>query len=218
MKLVVGLTGEIGSGKSYIADLFGQITSGADLMFNHIDLDKIAHNIIETDDDLQNELILKYGTCERKELGKIVFDDLEKLKDLNRLFIDPIKQKVNHIIENSSGLILINGALLVESHFFETICEGRIVVILTPVNQQLENLKKRGYDIKTMIQRSYSQYSTLRKILEIEGIFEKFKGNGFLEYIHNYRGDEEEQIESLLRKFYKILYGNHFEPHFYSRD
>lgn len=86
MALRIGLTGGIGSGKSVVAQLF------AVLGIPVFDADKAAKQLMETDTDLRNALIEKFGTetyadghLNRKYLANIVFNDSYQLACLNAL-------------------------------------------------------------------------------------------------------------------------------------
>ena len=205
-KLVVGLTGEIGCGKSYIANKFTEITLKNNLLFTHIDLDVVGHNVLSSNIQVRESIQNEFGTTERKQLGKLIFDDPIKLARLNSIIHRPILEETQRIIKESDGLIIINGALIIEAHYFETVCNGRIIMILTPPDKQIYNLTSRGYSIENCLQRVSSQLSSTRKILEVMRMLE-LNPNGCIDYIHNYRGDETIQIKSLLEKYYALVFG-----------
>ena len=74
-KNAIVLTGGIGTGKSTVASflkMFG---------YKIIDADAISKEVFEKNKDKIKSL---FGTVDRKELRKIVFNDKEKLKLLNR--------------------------------------------------------------------------------------------------------------------------------------
>jgi len=82
---IIGLTGGTGSGKGFVASYLK--SNGAYI----IDADEIAHRIILKGEPAYKEIVDFFGTgildedgnIIRKELGKIVFSDGEKLKVLN---------------------------------------------------------------------------------------------------------------------------------------
>ena len=93
--LVLGLTGNIGCGKSSVSTIF---------MENNIkvvDADIVARQIFD-DKNLLNEVFSTFGesiknqdgSLNRRALGNIVFNDDEKLILLNNLTHPKIKQKI----------------------------------------------------------------------------------------------------------------------------
>ena len=84
--LILGLTGNIGCGKSSLSDIFKESD------FQIIDADIIARQIFE-DRILLQEVFVHFGenirnsdgNLDRKALGRIVFNDENKLIELNNL-------------------------------------------------------------------------------------------------------------------------------------
>lgn len=116
-KMVVGLTGNIASGKSKAAKIFGEL--GAYV----IDADKVAHQSY-------NSLYLKYKLAKefgisvlqwdfkvnRKKLGKIVFDDMDKKKRLEEIVWPYIKKDItNQISKTDKKIVIVEAALIFEA-------------------------------------------------------------------------------------------------------
>jgi len=115
-KIVVGITGGSGVGKSYISGLLRE--NG----YPVIDADKTAH------DSINGELckaelceffgaeILQDGKINRKKLGQIVFSDPKKLEKLNAITHKYILADIESKIEKqSSKIVFVDGATLIES-------------------------------------------------------------------------------------------------------
>ncbi len=82
----IGLTGGIGSGKTYVAQMFRHFGIP---VFNS---DDEARRIQETDQDVLNAIRKQFGDVfsadgklDRKKLASIVFSDLDKLQQLNAI-------------------------------------------------------------------------------------------------------------------------------------
>ena len=81
----LGLTGQSGSGKSYICNKL------KDYGFNIVDCDEVVKNIYDTDAALVEKLAFEFGDImtdgkvDRKKLGAVVFSDKAKLEKLNSL-------------------------------------------------------------------------------------------------------------------------------------
>lgn len=82
----IGLTGQTGAGKGYVSEYLKS------LGFNVIDSDDVVKNIYNNNLSLLSRLaelfgkdIIKGNALDRKRLGEIVFNDSEKLKQLNSI-------------------------------------------------------------------------------------------------------------------------------------
>ena len=142
-KRVFGITGPTGSGKSYISGLFSK--KGVTI----IDCDKIAREIVNPNEDASKELreyfgdkyFDKDGNLLRREIANVVFKDKEKLLKLNEITHKHIDKKIAEIIDATSGIILIDGAVIIGSPV-EKRCEF-LVGVLSPVKERIERLKIR---------------------------------------------------------------------------
>ena len=129
MKKIIGITGGIASGKSYVCDIIEK--QG----FKIIDSDKISHELSKIGYPLYNAIIKEFGNdylldnkeLDRKKLGALIFtNENEKLK-LNSishpLIINEINNQINEI---NDDLIFVDVPLLYESKmenlFNEIIC------------------------------------------------------------------------------------------------
>ncbi len=133
MSLVIGLTGQVGVGKTFAAD---NLSTYFD--FEYIDLDKIGHLLLEKN-EIKQKLIQEFGDSillnnkvNRKVLGDIVFSDTNKLLQLNLIVHPLIKREVSLIIKSSpKALILIVGALLEEIKL-TSFCDNIILINAAP--------------------------------------------------------------------------------------
>lgn len=119
--IVLGLTGGIGTGKSTVSKIFNE--KGIKI----INLDEISHDIIDRK-NIVDKLIDNFGNSifdkntnqiSRKELGKIVFKDKEKLKKLNSIMHPEIlkimREKIKFYKEvEKEKIIIVEVPLLFE--------------------------------------------------------------------------------------------------------
>ncbi len=112
-KIVICVTGKIGSGKSTASEILAEILGG-----KIIDVDKVGHKALEKEEVIERlreifgENIIKNGKVDRKALGGIVFSDEELLKKLESI-LHPIMVKiVEEEVKNSEKTIIIDCALL----------------------------------------------------------------------------------------------------------
>lgn len=117
-KIIIGLTGGSGSGKSTILELLSQ--RGALV----IDADKVARDVVvpekmaylEIVSHFGNGILLKDKTIDRKKLADIVFSDKNELCVLNEITHKYIKEEIKKSVINSKkSLIVIEAAVLFES-------------------------------------------------------------------------------------------------------
>src|SRR5476649_2374799 len=95
-KLVIGLTGGIGSGKSTVAELF------ADRGATVIDTDRIAWELTQPDTEAYDLIIQKFGRylimgnrhLNRKTLRGIIFNNVEDRKWMEALLHPLIRQEL----------------------------------------------------------------------------------------------------------------------------
>jgi dephospho-CoA kinase len=77
----IAITGNIGSGKSTVMKrIASEITNPSDFVFES--MDSMVHALYEANSEFQWGLMNLFGTCDRREISKIVFADAFKRKQL----------------------------------------------------------------------------------------------------------------------------------------
>jgi dephospho-CoA kinase len=76
---VIGLTGNIGCGKSTVADMLRGLGVAV------IDLDAVARQIRNNDGEARRRIEGRFGTIEAGALARVVFSDPEALRDLEAI-------------------------------------------------------------------------------------------------------------------------------------
>jgi len=116
-KRLVGITGGSGCGKSHLSSLLR--SRGIPV----IDCDIVSREIMAKDTpctkeviDFFGEEIATDGEVNRRELGKIVFSDPQKLLKLNEITHKYIAEDIyNKMKRESSRVVCLDGATLIES-------------------------------------------------------------------------------------------------------
>ena len=166
--LVLGLTGNIGCGKSSVSTIF---------MENNIkvvDADIVARQIFD-DKNLLNEVFSTFGksiknedgSLNRRALGNIVFNDDEKLILLNNLTHPKIKQKILSKVEEYKNqgekIVVIDAALLIEDDYIPYI--QKLILITCRKEIQINRIIARDNCTKEeAISRINSQMSQEEKV------------------------------------------------------
>jgi dephospho-CoA kinase len=140
-KLVIGLTGNIGTGKSVVRRMLEH--QGA---FG-IDADALAHRAIAKGAPGYKKVISQFGQwmvsddgeIDRKRLGRLVFNDPDALKILEDIVHPLVFQALDYIIKRvKHKVIVIEAIKLLESEIKDA-CDS-IWVTQTPPDIQLERL------------------------------------------------------------------------------
>lgn len=144
--LILGLTGNIGCGKTSISSIFKK--NNIDI----IDADIISREIFE-DQCLLEKVFEHFGpsvknddqTLNRKALGKIVFNDNNKLLELNNLTHPKIKEKIlckiDEIKKKKKKVAVIDAALLVEGGYLEIV--DKLLVVTCKQEVQIKRIQNR---------------------------------------------------------------------------
>ncbi len=124
MMLTIGVTGGIGSGKSTVTKILGEL--GAPI----IDADKVGHAIYAPDGPAYADMIAAFGrgilasdgTIDRKKLGPIVFGDAGALKRLNAIVHPKMFARMREMIEHlraggERNAIVVEAAILIEANW-----------------------------------------------------------------------------------------------------
>lgn len=128
-KIIIGLCGCTGSGKSTVATLFAMY--GAYI----IDCDNIAHNVTKKDSECFTEIVDHFGSdivkedgnLNRKALANIIFEKSDEKRVLEEITHKYILEDVFKEINSHDGLILVDAPLLFESGL-DSWCNYTIVV------------------------------------------------------------------------------------------
>jgi dephospho-CoA kinase len=165
-KLILGLTGGIASGKSTVAAMFKSL--GARV----IDADKISHSLIKPDTRVYRKIVRTFGrkilnkdrTVKRSELGRIVFNDKDRRKKLNRIMhpeiIRIIRKKLNAL---RKGTVVLEAPLLIESGLTGLV-DKLIVVNVSLANQIKRIQRKNPINNKEILKRIKSQMPLEKKV------------------------------------------------------
>lgn len=163
---VIGLTGNIGTGKSTVTRML------ADLGATVIDADKLAHEVIapgtpgwqQVVEAFGQEIVAADGTIDRARLAAIVFSDPAALARLEAIIHPLVIQETDRRIRAiGRGVVVIEAIKLIESGMVRD-CDALWVVTARP-EQQLERLvRQRGMSAAEVRRRMAAQPPQAEKI------------------------------------------------------
>lgn len=169
---MIGITGNIGSGKSLVSSLI------ASQGYRLISADPIAKTVLD-DPDLQVHLaeiwgaeLISHGKVDRKALADLVFSNPEKLIYLNSLIHPRVLEIFDKIVYESTDLKLFFEIPLLFEAGLES-CFDAIVLVTAPQDQKLDWLIKRDSSNREQIlARLRAQMPDSEKLARVDYILE----------------------------------------------
>ena len=166
--MILGITGSIGSGKTTAALLFKKAG------FELIDADEVAHDIIKKNSVAYKEIVAYFGkgildsrkNIDRKKLGKIVFNEKQKLEKLNSMthpvIVKRIKNKIDLMREKKKNVkAIVDAPLLIETGVKNLV--DRVAVVQTDMEHAMRRNKKFSReDIERIMQFQMSLKEKMR--------------------------------------------------------
>lgn len=165
-----GLTGGIASGKSTVAALLRE--SG----FAVLEADRIAHQVMEPGQPAYDEVVAIFGEkilgaekrVDRSRLAAIVFNDREKLNQLNGIIHPRVEEEVvrqfAELEKNGKYVAAFVEAALVFEAGLHKLLDGVVVAWCVP-EQQIARLMKRGLSEAEALKRMAMQMPAEEKLV-----------------------------------------------------
>ena len=146
--LRVGLTGSIGTGKSFVSSVF------VELGCHVLDADQTAREVVMPGteglktlvDTFGPDILATDGTLDRKRLGALIFADQSKREQLNHILHPFIIKRQDEILnaweaEDPEGIGIVDAALMIESGGYKRF--DKLIVVHCRPEVQLERLMLR---------------------------------------------------------------------------
>jgi dephospho-CoA kinase len=173
MTKIIGLTGGIGSGKSTVARMF--MTHGIPVYI----ADEEAKKIMESETVI-NEVATVFGkdilfdsSIDRAKLAKIVFNNPEKLAQLNKIIHPVVQEHFKNWVKNYPNVpfVIKEAAILFETGGHLQ-CD-KVITVVAPKLQRVQRVILRDKsDQESVLQRMNNQWSDEQKILLSDFIIE----------------------------------------------
>ena len=145
-KMIIGITGSIGTGKSTVSNYL--ISKG----YSVVDADKISKGAYNVGSNgykailevFGEEILNSNGEVDRKKIKKIVFDNSNMLQRLNMaihpIIINEIEKEIEILLE-SQNVVFLDAPLLIETELHKKV--NKIIVVICDKNEQINRIIKR---------------------------------------------------------------------------
>ena len=163
---IIGLTGGIGSGKTTIANYFQ--SKGIPVYISDFEAKKVMDSsliISEIAKLFGNEILTENNLLDREKLASIVFNNPEKLKQLNAVVHPAVKIHFENWVRSNKmqSIIIKETAILFESNSYKD-CDF-IITVTAPLETRINRILKRDTTTREKIlQRIKNQLSDEEKM------------------------------------------------------
>jgi len=143
-RIVLGVTGSFGSGKTTVARILGSY--GAKL----IDADNIAHRVINPGTKAYKKIVDLFGRgiiqkdskVDRKKLARAVFNNKNLLKRLNSIVHPQVIRIINKRIKKTAvGIVILDAPLLLEAGLKGIV--DKLIVVKTNREKQIKRIRAK---------------------------------------------------------------------------
>lgn len=175
--LVIGLTGGIGTGKSYVAHVLKNL--GACL----VNADLLGHELYEPGRQGWSQVTSAFGEgvlsddrrIDRSKLGEIVFNDSASLKQLNSIMHPLIfrlaEKRIEDLSRDEASVVVLEAALLIEADWVSLVDE--IWVTVSNEDDVVNRIKERnGLSEDAIRARMSAQMSQVERVLHADIVIE----------------------------------------------
>lgn len=183
MKIIIGITGGIASGKSNVCSVISK------LGYEIIDSDLISKELSQKGMPVYNAIIKEFGSSyldqegniDRKKLGFLIFNNSESRERLNNISHPLILEEIkDRIMKSRRNLIFLDIPLLFEAKF-TYLCD-KIICVYVEKETQIERLMQRdNINYEYALSKINSQMSLEEKkkmsdyVIDSSGTFEQTK-------------------------------------------
>ncbi len=165
-KFVIGLTGNIATGKSVVRRMFehlGAYTIDADAL-THRTYAKGAPGYQQVIDRFGKWLVNKDGEIDRSKLGNLVFNDHDAMLQFEAIVHPFVRQAVEILMKRAHQQVVVIEAIKLLEGDLRKVCNS-IWVTNAPQEVQIERLiRKRGFTRERALERIHMQSSQGAKV------------------------------------------------------
>ncbi|MCD6346764.1 MAG: dephospho-CoA kinase [Bacteroidales bacterium] len=162
--ITVGLTGGIGSGKTFIAEVFQQLD--VPVFF----ADEIAKNLYNRD-DIKSQISAFFGDniymsngIDKTKLANMIFNDQAKLDTINHIIHPAVEKEFQEWTDSMSSnpLVIKESALLFETDNYKNL--DATILVVAPIKLRIKRIMERdSSDEQQVSQRMNMQWKDEQK-------------------------------------------------------
>ena len=169
-KFLIGLTGNIGTGKSVVRRMLGHLGAYG------IDADALGHRAIMKGapgyqavvDTFGRYILDKAGNIDRKKLARIVFEDVDALEALESIIHPLVSRAIDILVQRTPHQIVVIEAIKLFDSDLSSKCDT-VWVTYTPEAMQVQRLsERRGMSDMEALSRIKQQSSQKDKIAKAD--------------------------------------------------
>lgn len=177
MKMTIGITGGIASGKSFVCKELKQMG------YPLVDCDQINKDLQQIGMPVYNEIVNQFGleyinedkTINRTKLGKLIFENKEERIKLNNISHPLIIKEMRRRIDEFDGLVFVEIPLLFETKL-EYLCD-KIICIFVDEKTQINRLMARdGIEYEYTLNKIKSQMPLENKVKKSDFVIDSSLG------------------------------------------
>lgn len=176
-KFVIGLTGNIATGKSEVRRMLQQLGAAG------IDADALAHQVISKDEPAYLEVVEAFGTSilnqedqiDRARLGQIVFSDPAALARLEGMIHPQVRKAVFQLVQQApEPVVVIEAIKLIESGYLK-LCDS-IWVTYASEQVQLDRLIQQRSMSETLARQRIAAQASQNEKLAVADVIIRNEG------------------------------------------
>jgi dephospho-CoA kinase len=176
MTKVVGLTGGIGSGKTTVANYF--LALGVPVYIADDEARKIMQTaeVISAIKETFGAVVFEGAVLKRDELAKIVFNDSQKLQQLNSIVHPAVKRHFKQWLleQKASPIVLYEAAILFESGNYKDF--DFIITVTAPLESRIQRVIERDKATREQVLgRINAQWTDEQRILKSDFVIENIE-------------------------------------------
>lgn len=180
MKKIIGITGSIGSGKSYAVEIFKKICKENKINAMFLDVDNIRRNILEKEN------------IDRNKLNEKIYNNENAMQEYKKYINPKIRNYLNEQIRKNEGIIFVEWALLLEDNIHDIV--DSVIMVYCKEDIQIKRLENGDLGKEKIIKRIKMQLKNEEKIQKLKQLQKEF----FI--IDTTNNPEEKEYEELLKK------------------